>query len=482
MSKYFLVIILFSLQFSFSQKNSLKVFLDQKQFNHPELGNLLEIHFQFIAYTMKFLPVEGGLQSEIALQYSLKNDKNEVINSDAYRLKSPLMRDSIIEDFYELRRFSLKPGTYTLDLSISDLNSNDKEITSIQEITIKKEEKMQSISEIVTADKIAKTIEENAFSKSGYDIIPRISNYFPTMIQMIPVYFEIYNFSEFKNTFGLKQSIKNVKTKMELEEYTRYTKIDIEKVLPMIRQIDISNLKTGEYEIEYSLIDKDNQQIAVQSFFIERFNENTDRFINPESTVLDPSFQKSITDDSLKFYLSSLIPISNPAEVKNIIKLIKSKNNELFRKYIQSYWASMSNGTSSYENWMKYKAQVLLVHRIYGNNFMMGHETDRGRVYLQYGPPNNIITREVSSAELPYEIWRYDKISIYSNRKFIFYNPDLVNNNYRLLHSDVLGEARNPRWQQILQKRGSYNTDVYNNKDGIEDSFGNKSGEFFNQY
>ena len=112
---------------------------------------------------------------------------------------------------------------------------------------------------------------------------------------------------------------------------------------------------------------------------------------------------------------------------------------------------------------------------------MDGFETDRGRVYLQYGAPNSIITRETSPTEYPYEIWVYDKIKIYSNRRFVFYNPDLVNNAYRLLHSDMVGELQNYRWQQALSKRNSPNRDIDDPNDGNYRHFGGNSRELYEQ-
>lgn len=481
MNKAFFLLFLVVTGFTFSQnKNSFKAFLDHKQFYHPEVGNLLEIHIQFIAYSLSFKNTNEGLQSLIGVQYKLTNEKNEIVNSDAYQLTSPVMRDSIIEDFFELKRIALKPGIYKLDLTLIDLNAEGKQIESSQQIELVDLANQDLISNIEPAELIQKTREETIFSKSGYDIIPRISNYFTSDIYAIPVYLEVY--SKEKEIFGLKQILKNTKTNQELEAYTRFAKLEVDKISPFIRIIDIANLPTGEYQLEFSLINKNNEEFTKSVYFFERLNNNFEVIIENQNIVLDPAFQSSITEDSLKFYVASLIPISGHVEVKNILKMLKVNNSEYYRKYIQSYWTTITNGENTTEKWLKYKAQVLLVQRLYSNNFMDGFETDRGRVYLMYGAPSNIITREVSASEVPYEIWRYDKIKQYSNRRFIFYNTDLVNNNYRLLHSDVLGEVKNPRWQQFLQKRQSYNTDVYDNQDGIENNFGNKSGEFFNQY
>lgn len=486
MQKFIFIFILTGISlFSFSQKKTnLKAFLDYKNFYNPQSGNFVEIHLQFLAYSLKYKAVENGLQSEIAIQYNIKQE-GALVKSDAYRLQSPLMRDSIIEDFYEVKRITLNPGKYSLELSLIDLNSSNPPTTAVQDLEVKDLSTKTSISSLETAEMMQAVKEgyENSFTKSGYEIIPRISNYYSNQSTKIPVYFEIYqNKKEDNKTIGLKQTVIDSKSKEEIESLTRFSKHEIDEVLPFIRVLDISKLKSGEYLLDFSVIDKENQVIASSNYFFERFNDDIFDVVQSNEIVIDPKFQASITDDSLVFFISSLIPISKSAEMKNILDLLKTKDRELYRKYLQSYWVNTTKGQNTYEAWLKYKSQVLIVQKLFKTNFTDGFETDRGRVYLQYGPPSNVIVRENSPSDYPYEIWRYDKIGNFSNKRFVFYNPDLVNNNYRLLHSDLIGELQNYRWQQQLAKRNSSNSDIDDPNDGNLKHFGGNSIDLYNQY
>ena len=71
---------------------------------------------------------------------------------------------------------------------------------------------------------------------------------------------------------------------------------------------------------------------------------------------------------------------------------------------------------------------------------------------------------------------------LFSNKRFIFYNPDLVNNAYRLLHSDMLGELKNPAWPQILAKRNTYNGNVDDPNQNNVTHWGGESNDLFRQY
>jgi GWxTD domain-containing protein len=179
--------------------------------------------------------------------------------------------------------------------------------------------------------------------------------------------------------------------------------------------------------------------------------------------------------------LASLIPIAQQETQRSILLHLKEHDPEMSKKFIQSFWIATA-GTQAYRQWLSYKSQVQLVQKIYGNNFMDGYETDRGRVYLQYGSPTNIVTRENSPTEYPYEIWQYNKIERFSNKRFIFYNPELTNKNYRLIHSDMIGEIKNSNWPQVLNSRNTPNGTIDDPNSNVQEHFGGSSNTLFRQY
>ncbi|MDD2983232.1 MAG: GWxTD domain-containing protein [Crocinitomicaceae bacterium] len=482
MNKFFVLFLMLSVAFGVSaqKKKQLKAYLDYKSFYEPSIGNYVEIQLQFVGHSIQYVGTENGsLQGEIAVKLSLlQNDS--IIVSDAYRLQSPIMRDSIVEDFYDIKRFAVKPGVYSLAISIQDLNLNGKAMEGKQVLEIKDFSTLPSLSDIQVSERMVKTDAQSVFFKAGYEMMPRISNYFSAEANALPIYLEMYNFEKVQ-AVGLKQLIINTKTKEELEDFSRFSKHDVDGIQPLIRVLDLTNVPSGEYQLQFSMISKEGETLSSTSYYFERTN-NILADVASENLILDPAFQASIPNDSLEFYVKSLIPIAGPSEVKNIIRILKTKNTDSYRKYIQAFWVASSGVQKPYDVWLNYKKQVLMVQKFYASNFMDGFETDRGRVYLQYGPPNNITSRETSPSEYPYEIWVYDRIKNYSNKRFVFYNPDLVNNAYRLLHSDMIGELQNYRWQQQLSKRNSPNKNIDDPNDGNYDSWGGNSRELYEQH
>jgi GWxTD domain-containing protein len=473
-------LILNSSLFLYAQEKKIKAYLDTKEFYAPEVGNYLEIYLQFVGPSVKYVSTKDGLQARVSLFFEvLKNDS--VIKSDAYILESPLIKDSVIDDFYEIKRFVIEPGDYDLRIELTDLNNPKSSTGGKQKIKIDDFKISPSISDIEVAEYAYESDLENNFVKSGFHIIPLISNFYPTDLTKIPAYFEVYNSDKIGDSIvGIIQKIINDDTDEELEDFATFTRVKPAPVLPFFKKMDISKLPTGNYRMEVILTDRKLNTIAKNSYSFQRSNDLEIEF-NPENIVLDPAFQNTITEDSVFYYLESLIPIAKPAEIKNIISTYKTKDKQKSRKHIQAFWVQTS-GKDSYNAWVKYKIQVQQGERMYHTNYQQGFETDRGRVYLKYGAPNNIVSKETSPSEYPYEIWTYNKIGKFSNRRFVFYNPDLVNNAYRLLHSDMLGELKNPAWQQTLNKRNTVNGDVDNPNKFNEDHWGGNSNDYFRQY
>ncbi len=474
-----LLILLISFS-SNAQNRKLRAYLDNKQFYAPEIGNYIEFHLHFIGYSINYTGKDGGLIGDLAVKVKISQGEI-VITEDAYRLETPFMKDSLVEDFYDIRRYSLPPGNYSFDLELMDLNSENASLKTTQSIKMDDLSDAISISDIEVAEYASKGDGTSPFFKSGYDIIPRLVTFYPKELNSIPVYFEIYNSNTLPDTvFAVRQTLTDAFTGIELSEFRQTSRHFGKPVVPILRDVNIANVPTGKYTLTYKLLNRNMLELAEESYNFERSNDD-ERLLSTIDVVLDPAFQKSISDDSVGFYLESLIPISGATGVKNIMAVAKSKDGNEARKHIQLYWIATAP-ENSYEAWIKYKQQVQLVERLYSNNFQEGFETDRGRVYLQYGSPTNIIQKENSSTEYPFEIWMYNEIGKFSNKRFVFYNPDLVNKTYRLLHSDMIGEIKNNGWQQELSKRNTKGGNVDDPNGNVRDQYGGNANEYFEQY
>lgn len=463
----------------FSQ-TKLRAYLDNKQFYAPEIGNYIEFHMQFIGHTFDFKGVENGLQADLAISLEVKKG-SDFVYSDAYRLESPVMLDSIVEDFYDIQRISLKPGDYSFKLVIDDLLNDEPPLATSHMFKIEELGDGVSLSDIEIAEFAVKGKPESVFYRSGLEIIPRLSTFYPEQLDQIPFYLEIYNSGLLPDSvFGVKHEVIQAETGDTLHHLTSYSRHKVSDVVPIFKSLDLNQVYTGKYILKVSLITRELHELASQSYEFERSFEG-DQDLTLMAVTIDPAFQSSISDDSLGYYMESIIPICGPQLTRQLLDIIKKKEAKSSREFFQKFWTATSP-QNPYDAWLKYKMQVQYVERMYGNNFQEGFETDRGRVYLQYGAPTTVVAKENSPSEYPYEMWQYNKIGRFSNKRFIFYNPDLVNNAHRLLHSDMIGEIKNPSWPRELAKRNTVNGTVDNPNEGVIDHWGGNSNDLFRQY
>lgn len=475
------LVVLLAVRFnSFAQKGNVRAYMDYKQFYDETIGNYVEVYFQILGSSVHYKETGAGLQAELGVGLSLAKG-DSILEQSNFRMLSPLMKDSIVDDFYELKRYAVQPGTYELSIKLFDLNSSQDAIQGKQKLIVKDLSKEILFSDPLAIEYAHHGNDSSIFYKAGYEIIPRLVNFYPNELSAIPMYLEVYHTNQLKDSvIAIKQWILDTKNNQEVAGHTSISKKRTSPVLSILRTIPMDELPTGDYALCFSVLDRNLIELATTRYAFQRNNDKVEEY-DPALVTLDPAFQASITEDSISFYLESLIPIAKPAEVKNIIKTLKMKDPEAARKHIQGFWIK-SAPNSVFDSWIQYKAQVLLVQRIYSNNFQNGYETDRGRVYLQYGAPTNIISRENSPTEYPYEIWQYNKIGKFSNKRFIFYNPDLTNNTYRLLHSDMIGELKNQSWQLQLNKRNTTNGNIDDPNKDLQQHYGGEGYDLFRQY
>ncbi len=460
---------------SFGQKK-VNAYLQTKQLYAPTIGSYVEIHTQFSAPSLKYKTLEnGGLQAEIF--YHLVVQKGtETVKEIGFKLLSPVMLDATIEDFYDIQLINLEPGEYSCSIELADLIANNESIKSKFKMVIEAPKSKAFLSDIIVAEVANPSKEQTVFTKSEYDIIPRLASFYTPDMSSLPIYIEAYNLNNDKG-LTLDYYIENQETKKSIPQSIKSIAVTTNEVTPFLFPIDISKIGTGKYKLIIELRQENGEIITSKNYVFDRQND-LEISLDTKTIVLDPSFQNSVSKDSIRFYLSSVLPICPPSQQKFLLKELKDKTlkEEQMRKLLQAFWVETAP-TNTTEAWLAYKRQVLFVEQNFRTSYMAGFDTDRGRVYLQYGAPSRTHNREMSSSELPWEIWEYNKIGNFSNRKFLFYNPDLVSNHYNLLHSDMLGELKNPRWEYELNKRNTVNGSVDDPNEYKLNSWGNNARE-----
>ena len=479
---YFFLIFLFFTS-SLHSKN-IQAYLSYATFSSPADGPYIETYLSVVGKTVEFVKNANG-KFQATVQISMVFRQNDIIKDfKKIDLLSPEVEDTGKIDFafIDQQRFPLPNGDYSVEIQILDKNKkNGVPYKTIESLSINFPADKVSVSGIQLVESYKKASSSNVLTKSGYELVPFTVNFYPQSINNLTFYSEIYNTDKVftaDNKFIVNYYIESYETNKALTDYFKFMKETPKNVIVVFNEFDITNLPSGNYNLVVEVKDKENLSVAFNKMFFQRSNPSA-QYNLQDITTLDVSntFIDKITSlDTLKDFIKSTYPISTQMEILFANNLLKNSDLKMLQQFFLNFWINR-NSADPAKAWAAYYLEIKKVNKAYGTLIKKGYETDRGRVYLEYGPPNNITESVSDPSAYPYEIWQYYTLQNQRNKKFVFYLPDLATNDYELIHSDALGEINDPSWEMKLLKRNS----AINDPDQIKgkDYFGGKADDYY---
>ncbi|MBK8846730.1 MAG: GWxTD domain-containing protein [Bacteroidetes bacterium] len=472
---------------TFANAKQIAASLNFAKFYSPTDGPYLEAYLAVDGNSVYFVKNENGkFQATITVGVVISDEAGVIKHIDKYNLLSPEIDDTtkLAFNFLDRQRIALDRGTYTYKLTIKDKNSPDAELESSSKVNVDYDKNIMSFSDVLLLENFEPTTETTGLSKNGYNMTPLMDNYYPKTMEKLSFYAELYNTATLlqSESFLLSYFIEDVELKTVVEGMSSFRKETPSEIKVVLATFDISKLQSGNYKVVLEARSKKNDLLAFKEMFFQRNNGKREV---AEANYSDAQVSNTFVDgfnnkDSLVEKIACLRAISNASEIIWQDNQLKAADTDMMKRFLLGFWMRR-NAQNPEVAYAAYMEQVAIVNKRYKNPPIKGYATDRGRVYLQYGAPDNFNFAEHENESYPYEIWHYYKIGNLTNRKFIFYNPTLVGNDYVLLHSDMRGEPNNPRWQMMLYRRNSQSLNLDNQDPGKGSNFGNNASEFFNR-
>ena len=473
MKKLFLTLI-FCISFGFLNAQNLSALYNNCAFFIPNEGPYVETYLLFDASTLQFKQeAENKYKATIEITMELKrNDSVEFFNK--YELNSPEISslDNKYFSFLDIQRFAVRNGIYTLNLTLQDKNVEANKYSFSDKISVYFSENEISFSDIQFVSEYSPTKEENILSKNGFDIIPMVGSFYPQEINRLTYYCEIYNVSKVLPSithYVLYSYVEVAETGFKFDFLQRMKREKVANTNPTLSSFDITDLPSGNYNLVLEIRDMENQTVAYAKQYFQRSNPGKGRAVDSLYSS-GFNFTSLIQNDSLLLeYIQALDVIASSGEqifIRNDAKLSTLKEKQ---EFFHRFWINRNYLDPELE-WLEYKKLLDVVQNNFSTKRKAGYKTDRGRVYLKYGPPNYIIDEKFKTAivsesdiygnvkkqqltYLPYQIWRYDLLqNNESNRRFVFWSPQSTTADYDLLHSNVTGELYDLYWEEKLSR------------------------------
>jgi len=459
------------------QAKELQALFQHATFFSPTEGAFIETYLKIFGPSAEYVKTpKGTFQASLEITLLFKKDE-KITDFRKYNLLSNEIPDTSkgIPNFIDMQRISLPKGSYQVELFVKDNNSASEPVEHAEMIAMEYDNQVVKFSDFQFVESYKATQSENILSKSGFDLVPYVGDFYPAGNDVLTFYIELYNLDKklgSQQDFLLRYYLESFETTISLSDFAKFQRQKAGSVNPLLGSLSIAELPSGNYNLVVEARDRNNQMIELNKTFFQRSNPGIQINLTDISSVdITSTFAERISSpDSLQFYLLSLVPVANMLEIQFARNAATSKDFSQMQKFLYNFW-KIRNEANPEAEWNRYKSMVMIVEDAYKTKIKHGFETDMGRVMLKYGVPDDVVDSKHEPNSYPYTIWHYYHLSDQNNKKFVFYNPHLVGTEYFLVHSDAKGEIYNSDWQTVLLGRNTGREQVASWGDRFDQNF-----------
>lgn len=377
----------------------------------------LEIYYQVYNHSLAFKPADDLFKAEYEIDITVMDKKGKKIAGESQEktvsVASELKANSSTDFRTSQMNFTLKPDKYEVRFTLKDKNAGKAFSREFETDAKKLGNKQPTLSKILFAQAAGPSeVTSDQFRKGNLTVVPSVSHsYGGTEDGRLLYYMEIYPGEENLEKLTVQTLLRQKKGEMVYRD-TLSTALD-RPIIRQLREISIVDFEPGEYELEIELQGRRGKKLDEEK----------------------GTFQIRWTEESLLEHNWELMvrQISLIADSKELKLLEEAKTVEERRKALREYWAAKDPFPETPRNELKteFYRRISYANENFGYLGRAGWETDRGRVLVRYGMPDQIDDYPFSLSSYPYQEWHYYKGGRY--RKFTFVD-DNHDGDYRLVY------------------------------------------------
>ncbi|MCF7923303.1 MAG: GWxTD domain-containing protein [Candidatus Marinimicrobia bacterium] len=419
-----------------------KISVDYSRFS-IEGGVYLDVYLMIPQSIFTYAEVDGGLEAKVIYQTALVQGDVVPYDPDQWSRTYRVADGQTIESMSwvpDISKFYVEPGDYILQIDIVDVYSK-KQQTMRKPVSLELYPSDElTISDITIASQIIKAKAENEFTKYGYDVVPNAQRTFTAVAPMMYYFLEAYGLSGSGN-YHVHAQVLSLNGEV-VQDFPLRTKNMPGTSVVEWGGVNTAGLGSGIYKMSVDISDDVTKKTANQkrTFYILRDTGNK----RDDATDKDgyASLSASQIDDIFK--VVSIIMDKNEKRLYN-------KSDDVGKRNIlTSFWDRNDPDPDTAVNEFKqeFYQRVQMANRDFGSETEDGWSTDRGRVLIKYGRPNNIERQQSSLGQRPWVSWHYYEIE--GGVQFIFVDRTGYGS-YQLVHSDARNEVQDPDWERFLK-------------------------------
>ena len=413
-------------------EGGLRFYLDVCQFAGEEGKTALELAYSLdLRQLLSAEAAPDSIRFDLTLQFF--DTRSRLLNELQERkaLKYEAAGDGNLS-FIDLKRFQIAADTLQIRLQIRSIAPvREGEVRTV--IMMREFAGDVSLSDLLFLSHIRRAeAHTGSLVRHGLVMVPKPSRLFPVSGE-VPVYVEINRLSYDPGVPSVYALHWNVTDLAGREQWRKdYPTLPVNSAnTSRVEKVPLQDLSTGVYALNLQVEDlKSQTQHTIRRYFRLYGDENDGMILPMSGKDIDKYY------DQIKY-------IASETEKQ----LFKTLNPQGKQDFLLQFWKSRDPDPATPENEFM-EAYFARIHYC-ETNFKNGINSDRGRIYLLYGPPMDI-RRYASSGgyDKPVEIWTYP---IEGTSEFVFVDR-LGGDQYVLVHSTHPDEFSDPDWEKTLRR------------------------------
>lgn len=415
---------------------------------------ILEIYYSVNQHSLQYAQNGSNYEGAALLDITITNlSDNNIVYSNLFKSPS-VVTDTSKNNTQKLIgqvNYLLDKGNYKLYIKGNDFADTLKSDIFEQEVSVGNlNYSAVALSDIEISSSIKKSDNtKSPFYKNTLEIIPNPSALFGMNLNELNYYFEIYGLTEnnISGEFYINYSVYNLNSVKVISKDKKVSRKNESKA--DYGTILIDSLDRGSYKFVVTISDSSrNVNLSREKkFFI--YQSDIAQNIITESDDFLKSIYITKTEEEIDDEYEKVVYITTRKFKDRYEQLTDLTAKKML---LYEFWKSQDYNpvTQALESRTSYFKRIDEANRMFKEAYLEGWLTDRGRIYIIYGKPEDIERHPFESETKSYEIWYYESIEGGAQCVFVEYQNSL--GDYRLVHSTLRTELKNSNWRTLIDK------------------------------
>ncbi len=428
--------------FPLKAKGSLEFWVDGSSFASGPGFSWQEIYWSLKATDFTAMDTLGRKMARFRTEILLRDQRGNLVLNESWNSLSPMpteqmmkQKDMVMLDQIEARQ--LTPGSYHLIMTVSDLAGNKQgTVDTTLEVA---DYGGLSISQIELSSGISADTAQSRFTKGGLAVKPWPARNFDDELYY---YYEIYNLPPSPDTVD-KRLLRLIYFS---EKDPSLKMISQKEVTGMTGQLsDFGGLRTddlpeGRYRLRAQLIQ--GSRVLASTYANFEISHPGLVLLAEKNNIAEEIAQMKLDGGD---YYARIEYIGAKPQIDLLHKLDENGKKELLRRF----WKQRDPVPETKENeaLIEHAKRFRYADQNFSENFAggrKGSQTDRGRIYIKYGPWDDRDNTTNALQTRPTDVWTYD-----NGRQFIFFDKAGIGK-FDLLYSKTSEEKTDPNYRKYI--------------------------------